>query len=288
MVLDSPPNTVKDTQNHLEQYASLLGQQNTPLTPSLIPPQHTPRLHNAIQELNKNKDALHTSRGGRGRSRTTAKQTTNNPEAISEEILNAMKALDNLPQQAVDKDQQYTYTLDSAAHPSNIAHNTSDVTDLPLPLTTSTAAPSPLQTRKKGTVRMIIDTGTSIKLPTFINKDIQSNLLSVRSIAKRLGPVIFTPQSAYILSQTVPIKLLGTASWNNNSYTLNLQHPTGADKLTQSQTSQTFIPLHHKKPQNLPAPLTTTRKGPLTRRSTPSSRPTFKPTPLAFTQTHDP
>ncbi|CAN8064603.1 unnamed protein product [Agarophyton chilense] len=75
----------------------------------------------------------------------------------------------------------------------------------------------PLRTTTAGQLRLTTNKCHRIIIPSLINKDINGDLLSVHTLTSLIGPIIFMENTAFLFTNTCPIKLTGTATWKRNS-----------------------------------------------------------------------
>ena len=120
------------------------------------------------------------------------------------------------------------YILDSGAHPTHINHQVRQMNPLKHPLTTQTATSTSSNTTHHGILKIQANNGFTIREKVIINPDIQENLVSVHSLAKQWGHILFSPTKAHILhTKTTRPSVIGTASWHRNQYILDTaQEPT--------------------------------------------------------------
>lgn len=113
------------------------------------------------------------------------------------------------------------YVMDSAAIPTHINHLTSSMIPLPKLARTLTITGSNSQTTHIAKLQLLTSTGKKISLPALCNHEMRNNLLSAQDIAKRIGSILITKNSAIIIDKRPPHTTLGFAPLTKNGYTLN-------------------------------------------------------------------
>lgn len=131
-----------------------------------------------------------------------------------------------------DRDDEGTFILGSACHLSNFPHSDSPMNPLLYPTTKLTANNSAC----KSTQKIPLTISDWIKVPELVTPSLSRKLVWVHDIAKRVGPIIFTPRTAYIIKKG---KLEATATWRNQFYEIDKKQKSKAFVLKPNRPSPT-------------------------------------------------
>ena len=108
-------------------------------------------------------------------------------------------------------EDQFTYILDSGAHPSHMKTRFSLHNPRPASNRTRTATNPTVPFTHVGQTTIRTNKGHFLHVTAVVSPRVTSNLLSVRSISQKHGNILFTPEVAYIFDKNSRDIVIGTA-----------------------------------------------------------------------------